>query len=102
LTMAAGTTSATVTYGNADLAAGITTLTALTAAMQADTLGTASTAAASGLQVYVFNTTAGTGLLDGKTFLVINDDTAAIAATDVIIDITGVTGTLTSADFVIA
>jgi len=102
LTMAAGVTSATVTYGSATLAAALADITALTAAMEADTAGTASTAAANGLQAYVFETTAGAGAFDGKTFLVFNDDTAAIAATDVIIDITGVTGTLTTADFIIA
>ena len=102
LTMAAGVTSATVTHGAAPLAAGSADITALTAAMETSATGTASTAAAGGLQAYVFETAAGTGAFDGKTFLVFNDDTAAIAATDVIIDITGVTGTLTSADFVIA
>ena len=104
LTMAAGVTSATVTYGAAPLAVGSADITVLTAAMETSATGTASTAAAGGLQVYVFETAtgAGAGAFDGKTFLVFNDDTAAIAATDVIIDITGVTGTLTSADFVIA
>jgi Ca2+-binding RTX toxin-like protein len=101
LTMAAGTSSATVSIGSAQIDAGAD-IDALTAAMQANTAGTASTADAAGLQAYVFETASGTDGLDGKTFLVINDGTAAIEATDVIIDITGVTGTLTSADFVIA
>ena len=66
----------------------------------ASTVGAAG--AATGLQVYTFATAAGTGAFDGKTFAVINDATAALAATDVIIEITGVSGNLAAADFAMA
>lgn len=98
LTLTAPTT-ATVTAGGV-LAAGSANITALTAAMQADTAGTASNVGAANLQVYTFSTAAGAGAFDGRTYLVINDDTAAIQASDTIIDITGVSGTLTTADFI--
>ena len=52
---------------------------------------------ATGLQIYTFAVTGGN--FDGKKFMVINDATAAIAATDVIIEITGVTGNISAADF---
>lgn len=107
LTMAT-TTGFTVTNGGA-LAADLASITELATAMQTASAGVASTAGAAsattGLQVYLFTTASAAGGndgFDGKTYLVINDDTAAIAATDVIIDITGVTGTITASDFQIA
>jgi Ca2+-binding RTX toxin-like protein len=100
------TTGFTLTTVATPLVAGAATITALTAAMEAAQAGVASTAgaagAATGLQLYLF-TTAGTlgTLSDGRTFLVINDGTGTIAATDTIIDLTGISGTLTAADFII-
>lgn len=87
------------------LAAGAASITALTAAMETAAGGVASTAgaagAATGIQAYTFATAAGAGAFDGRTYLVINDGTAALAATDVIIDITGVAGTFGISDFTI-
>jgi hypothetical protein len=79
------------TYANFD---------ALAAAVQAARTGVASSAVTA--QAYVVTTgaiTTATGF-SNKTFLVINDDTAAIAAADTWIDITGVnTTTLTAGTF---
>ena len=78
-------------------AADITALTLLMANAQVEVASTAGVAAAAtGLQAYVYVVAGTLGtLFNGRTYLVINDDTAAIAATDVIIDITGVSGTVT-------
>jgi hypothetical protein len=88
------------------LAAGLTTITLLTAAMQTAATGVASTVgvtgAATGIQAYTFATAAGAGAFDGKVFLVINDDTAPLAATDVIIELTGITGTFAASSFVLS
>jgi hypothetical protein len=77
------------------------TLTALATATETLFTGVASTATA--VRAYVLTTgaeiTTATGLAN-KTFLIINDDTAAIAATDTWIDITGLVGTMSSSDFV--
>lgn len=75
-------------------------LTALAAAAETAFTGVGSTATT--VQAYIYQTgadvTTATGLAN-KTFLIINDDTAAIAATDTFIDITGVTGTISASDF---
>lgn len=115
LTMASATTGFSVNESSGTLisaaaisiAAGAADITALTALMNtAAVTAIASTAgaagAATGIQAYTFVTTAGSGGFDGKTFLVINDDTAALAATDVIIDVTGVSGNIVATDFQIA
>lgn len=74
---------------------------ALAAAVETARTGVASTAAT--VQAYVVTTggiTTASGFAN-KTYLVINDDTAAIAATDTWIDITGVdTTTLTAGTFI--
>jgi S-layer protein len=61
--------------------------------------GAASTATTA--QIYIVTTgTIGTATaFSNKVYLVVNDATAAIAATDTWIDITGVTGTITTAQF---
>jgi Ca2+-binding RTX toxin-like protein len=109
----AGTTGISVNESSGSLlsaapitiAAGKTDIDALTAAFETAASGVASTVgvagAASGLQVYTFTTNAGSGAFDGRTYLVINDGTAAIAATDTIIDITGVIGNISATDFLI-
>lgn len=71
--------------------------TGLTAGAQAVTAGTAST----GAVAQIYDVTVSTGNMAGR-FLIVNDDTAAIAATDSIISITGVTGALDGSDFVFA
>ncbi len=71
--------------------------TSLAAAIQAASAGAASTNGTA--QVYDVTVTAGN--LAGRV-LVINNDTAAIAATDTFINITGVTGALNAQDFVFA
>lgn len=74
--------------------------TAIAAAAEAAVTGggvaTSSTAAYFYLVTLPTQTVA-TGF-SGKTFLVLNDATAAIAVTDTWIDITGVSGTVTTAD----
>jgi hypothetical protein len=86
------------------IAAGAASITALTALFETAASGVASAlgvaAAATGLQVYTFTTAAGAGAFDGKSYLVINDATAALAATDVIVEITGVTGNIAATSFV--
>lgn len=93
--------NATVTIASAVNSANRADLTALATAAETAFTGVASSATA--VRAYVFSTgaeiTTAAGLAN-KTFLIINDDTAAIAATDTWIDITGVVGTLSSADFV--
>ncbi|OGA49745.1 MAG: hypothetical protein A3G25_05400 [Betaproteobacteria bacterium RIFCSPLOWO2_12_FULL_63_13] len=71
--------------------------TALTAGAEAVTPGTAST----GAVAQIYDVTVSAGNLAGR-YLIANDDTAAIAATDTIISITGVTGALDSGDFLFA
>lgn len=70
--------------------------TALAAAIQAASAGVASDTTA---QIYDVTVTAGN--LAGRV-LVINDDTAAIQATDTFINITGVSGALNAQDFIFA
>jgi hypothetical protein len=96
-------TGATVVNINTVTALGAATYATfadLAAAVQTARTGVASTAAIA--QAYVVTTgtiTTSTGF-SNKTFLVINDDTSAIAATDTWIDITGVnTTTLTAGTF---
>ncbi len=93
--------NATVTIASAVNSANRADLTALATAAETAFTGVASSATA--VRAYVLSTgaeiTTAAGLAN-KTFLIINDDTAAIAATDTWIDITGVVGTLSSADFV--
>ena len=76
-------------------------LTNLVAAVQTARTGVASSAVT--VQAYVVTTgtiTTSTGF-SSKTLLIINDDTAGIAVTDTIIDITGVdTTTLTAGSFI--
>ena len=84
------------------IAAAAANVTALAALMEAAAGGVASTAAAAaaatGLQIYTFTTAAGAGGFDGRTYLVINDGTAALAATDVIIELVGLNGVLNTAN----
>jgi hypothetical protein len=75
------------------------TFTALTAAAQAITAGTASVTGNNGL-IQAYDITVSAGTLAGR-YLIINDTTAAIAATDTIISLTGITGALNAADFVL-
>jgi hypothetical protein len=74
-------------------------LTAIAAAVQTASAGVASSATTA--QFYLVTVpasqTTATGF-SGRTYLVLNDDTAAIAASDTWIDITGVSGTITTAD----
>lgn len=71
--------------------------TALAAAIQTASAGVASSAATA--QVYDVTVTAGN--LAGR-YVVVNDDTAAVAATDTFIAITGATGALNAQDFTFA
>ena len=87
-------TTATVTAITVATAADFT---ALTAGAEAVTAGTAST----GAVAQIYDITVSAGNLAGR-YLIVNDDTAAIAATDSILSITGVTGALDSGDFVFA
>ena len=90
-------TTATVTAVTVG-AATRTDFDAVAAAAQAATAGTATTSAAA--QFYLVSvgaTTTATGF-SNRTFLVLNDATAAIAATDTWIDVTGVTGTIAAAN----
>jgi Ca2+-binding RTX toxin-like protein len=91
------TTTATVTA----IAVGAATRTdfdAVAAAAQAATNGTASSSTAAQFYlVTVGATTTATGF-SNRTFLVLNDHIAAIAATDTWIDVTGVTGTIAAAN----
>jgi hypothetical protein len=93
--------TATVTVVAGANTADRATLTALATATETLFTGVASTATA--VRAYVLTTgaeiTTATGLAN-KTFLIINDDTDAIAATDTWIDITGLVGTMSSSDFV--
>lgn len=89
-----GASTATVTAVTVATAADFT---ALAAAIQAASAGVVSTNGAA--QVYDVTVTAGN--LAGRV-LVINDDTAAIAATDTFINITGVSGALNAQDFTFA
>jgi Ca2+-binding RTX toxin-like protein len=92
ITFTAGTT-ATVT-ATAVGAATRNDFDAVAAAAQAATNGTASSSTAAQFYlVTVGATTTATGF-SNKTFLVLNDHIAAIAATDTWIDVTGVTGTI--------
>ncbi len=93
LTFTAGTV-ANVTAVSVATAADFT---ALAAAVQAASAGVASSAATA--QVYDVTVTAGD--LAGR-YVIVNDDTAAIAATDTIIALTGATGTLHASDFAFA
>lgn len=92
LTFGAGTTAVVTAITVATAA----DFTALTAAAQLVTAGTASATGALGAQVY--DITVSAGALAGR-YLILNDETAAIAATDTIISITGVTGALNAGDF---
>jgi len=87
----AGTTVAAVTAVTVATAA---TFTALAAAIQAASAGVAS----SGVTAQVYDVTVSAGTMAGN-YLVINDETAGIAASDTFILITGVTGALNAADF---
>ncbi|MFZ6775011.1 beta strand repeat-containing protein, partial [Undibacterium sp. SXout7W] len=89
-----GATTATVTAVTVATAADFT---ALTAAVQAASAGVASTNAVA----QVYDITVSAGALAGR-YVIVNDDTAAIAATDTIISITGVTGALHTSDFTFA
>jgi Ca2+-binding RTX toxin-like protein len=88
------------------IAAGATSITALTALFETAAGGVLSTigiaAAATGLQAYTFATAAGTGAFDGRVYLVINNATAALAADDVIIELTGITGNFAATNFSIS
>lgn len=87
------------------IAAGAASITALTALFEAAATGAVSTfgtaGVATGLQIYTFSTAAGAGAFDRRSFLVFNDATVAIAATDVIIDVTGVVGNIGVNNFAI-
>ena len=77
----------------------LTDFTAAAAAIETAQAGVASTAATLQATVVTFGTmTTATGFAN-KTFLVINDDTAGIAVTDMFIDITGVSGTIVAGSF---
>jgi hypothetical protein len=102
LTFTTGTVmnvSAAVTLATADYA----TLADAMTALQTASAGTASDATTAQAIVFTIVADATTGGdFDSNaagTYLVINDDTAAWAATDTIIDITGVTGTIDANDF---
>lgn len=89
-----GATTATVTAVTIATAG---TYTALAAAVQAASPGVVSTAAVA--QIYDVTVLAGT--MAGRV-MIVNDDTAAIAATDTFVNITGITGALHSQDFTFA
>ena len=97
-TGAAGATTSTIAV-TAITVATASTFTALTAAAQAITAGTASVTGDNGL-IQAYDITVSAGTLAGR-YLIINDTTAAIAATDTIISLTGITGALNAADFVL-
>jgi Ca2+-binding RTX toxin-like protein len=88
------------------IAAGATSITALTALFETAAGGVLSTigiaAAATGLQAYTFATAAGAGAFDGRVYLVINNATAALAADDVIVELTGITGNFAATNFSIS
>ena len=89
-TMAGVVTNSTSVATLADVYTQLATYTTLTASAAA---GTATVA-----QVYSFTTGAAAG-----TYLVVNDATIGFqAATDVVINVTGVTGTISAADFTFA
>lgn len=71
--------------------------TELTAAAETEATGVASTSSV--LYIYVIEQTDGT--LEDATYLIINNGTAAIAATDSIIQLATLTGTLDASDFTI-
>jgi hypothetical protein len=87
-------TTATVTAVTVQTAADFT---ALAAAVQAQTAGTASTDTVA----QVYDVTVNTGNLAGR-YAIVNDNVAAVADTDTIISITGITGALNAQDFTFA
>ena len=97
VTTGAAATPSTVTV-TAITVATAADYTALTAGAQAVTGGVASvTGDAGAVQAYDITVTA--GAMAGR-YLIINDTTAAIAATDTIINLTGITGALNAQDFI--
>lgn len=93
-------TTATVSIAAAALGDGGTTdITELAGLFATEFVEVASTNAAA--QVYVGTVSAAdtNAAFAGRTFLFLNDDTLGLAATDTIIDITGVSGTLSGSDF---
>lgn len=98
-----GATTATVSAVTVSLA-GLANWTAVTAAIEAAAAGVASTAGTA--QIYDVTLTAG-GAGDfgaGAAYhvAIVNDDTAAIAATDAVINLTGISGALNTQDFLFA
>ncbi|KQT51990.1 hypothetical protein ASG43_20640 [Aureimonas sp. Leaf454] len=85
------TTTATVTAVTVATAADFT---ALTAAVQTASAGVAS----SGTVAQIYDVTVTAGNLAGR-YMIVNDDTAAVAATDTIVSLTGITGALNAQDF---
>jgi len=96
------TVSPAITLATADYA----NLAAVMTAVETASAGTASTAATAQAIVFTVVADATTGgdfdSLAAGTYLAINDDTAAWAATDTIINITGATGVVGAGDFVFA
>jgi Ca2+-binding RTX toxin-like protein len=90
-------TNATTAAVTAVTVATAADFTALAAAVQAASAGVASSAAVA--QVYDVTVTAGN--LAGR-YVIVNDDALAVAATDTIISITGVSGALNVQDFTFA
>lgn len=88
------TTTATVTAVTVATAADFTTLAA---AIQAASAGVASVTGIGG-NARIYDVTVSAGNLAGRV-LVLNDETALIAATDTFINITGVVGALNAQDF---
>lgn len=87
-------TAGTTTTVTAVTVTTASTFTALAAAIQTASAGVATSSATA----QVYDVTVSGGTLAGR-FMVLNDDTAAIAATDTFVSITGVTGALNAQDF---
>lgn len=98
-----GATTTTVTTITVALT-GLANWTAVTAALQTAVAGTASTSAAA--QIYDVTLTAGGGGdFNGGVaarVAIVNNDVAAIGASDAVINLTGITGALNAQDFVYA
>jgi S-layer protein len=95
--------AATAVNVTAVTAANAADLDAVFAAIQTAQNGTASTSAL--LQVYDVTLTTGAVAFDGGAagrYAIVNDGTAVLNSADSIIDVTGITGALTAADFLIA
>lgn len=101
LTFTTGTTANVTTFTMTDLDNASIDLLLAAIETQAGAAGVASSATVA--QVYIVNTGAqGVAGFANKTLLILNDEVADLAATDTIIDITGLTGAFSSADILFA